>query len=463
MNTTRKMEHIRNLTNLKNYDLDTLHKLFHTKLDYNGYLKRSEYNQVFKQIVQSSSITNYTNCQKREIEQLIDSIFELYDYDNSGSVKYTDLHTGFSILIISDRQTKIKNCWSLISQNYTDLDPILSFNQLTEYLTAIYKMLYLVDNTMETKLSISPEELASITAEDVIKYCDCLDTHFSQFLGYFQEDNNYVNKYLNNIADINYTNEIVNTNNSINALETKILEFEQKISELKSEITKLKQSTESHTPNDQTKMIYDIQPFDECIDPCRDWEKWNEKSETKYGKNYYPDMAFQLRGEQTDYDRVKSHQHHLTQARVYQTIRDEINTLYADKAYQLRGLQTDYDHIMAKPLESRKQAYLLLLSQFETVFAEKAFELKGDQKDYDRVMSVDVYLREQEYQTIESEFQTYYADLAYQVNGSQKDYDQVMSVPLKDRIIEYNLIKQEKIDGKSSEKPTHRYNLRSRK
>ena len=126
-------------------------------------------------------------------------------------------------------------------------------------------------------------------------------------------------------------------------------------------------------------------------------------------------------------------------------------TKYADMAYQLAGNQADYDRVMSVPVAERTKYYndirrdrtTAIRREMTTKYADMAYQLAGKQADYDRVMAVPEAERTTEYDTIRREMTTKYADMAYQLAGQQVDYDRVMAVPVAERAAEYGRIRQE--------------------
>uniref|UniRef100_A0A7S2XB53 Uncharacterized protein n=2 Tax=Lotharella oceanica TaxID=641309 RepID=A0A7S2XB53_9EUKA len=147
-------------------------------------------------------------------------------------------------------------------------------------------------------------------------------------------------------------------------------------------------------------------------------------------------------------------------------------TLYADKAYQIQGNQEDYDRVMSKPVELRAREFERIRYDHETrthsvvwhdgqyhlvrLDAASAAEVFNSLPKWvsravfrkDGTMANQRFYNERWQRNIVNHYfanteTTLHADLAYQLKGKQADYDRVMSKPKELRLQEFERIRHE--------------------
>eukprot|EP00936_MAST-01D_sp_MAST-1D-sp1_P000427 g427.t1 len=96
----------RRVTNLGNYDVIDVMRLFLASADENGQLTRPVYNECFQQIVMSQGEIDADSMTK--CETIVDGLFDLFDTHSEDSVDVHELSAGLSCLCGGDREQKVE-------------------------------------------------------------------------------------------------------------------------------------------------------------------------------------------------------------------------------------------------------------------------------------------------------------------------------------------------------------------
>ena len=98
-----------------------------------------------------------------------EELLNLFDVDGNGVVDFTELTSGVSVLCGGDRDEKAAAAFALYDYNG---DPVINLDEMTHYLTAVFKVVYQAEPGTEEQMGCSSEELAEATAEHAFEEAD---------------------------------------------------------------------------------------------------------------------------------------------------------------------------------------------------------------------------------------------------------------------------------------------------
>lgn len=180
------LKNIRGVLGLKNFTLPNLIKIFrkHQRLTLDdNWLLREEYEKGFLEIL-GNTINNLT------IRLFIDRLWDIFDPSDQGSVSIRELYSGLGVLSGGGRDEKVETILPLWIQKDR-----LSIEDLTNYLVCVYRVLYLAESGVESKMGVTAEELSLVTSEEVFIDAD-LDSNCTISIGQFKEWYNESNIFL---------------------------------------------------------------------------------------------------------------------------------------------------------------------------------------------------------------------------------------------------------------------------
>ena len=171
------LKNIRGVLGLENYTLPNLIKIFrkHQRLNLDtDWLMREEYEESFREILGNT-------IDKLTIRIFLDRLWTIFDPSNQGSVSTRELYSGLGVLSGGDREEKVDTILAM----WVEKDR-LSIDDLTNYLVCVFRVLYLAESGMETKMGVSAEELSLVTSEEVFIDAE-LDSDCTISIGQFKE------------------------------------------------------------------------------------------------------------------------------------------------------------------------------------------------------------------------------------------------------------------------------------
>ena len=108
-----------------------------------------------------------------EQAEICDEFFALLcdDFMNhDGLLDPRAVASGLSVLCVGPRDAKVRSAFALFDVNS---DGFISFDEMQNYLTSVFKVLYLASPSMETQLNGVPADtLGQVTSEQVFEQCD---------------------------------------------------------------------------------------------------------------------------------------------------------------------------------------------------------------------------------------------------------------------------------------------------
>jgi Ca2+-binding EF-hand superfamily protein len=110
-----------------------------------------------------------STAEKRQVEAVVDRLFEIFDTNGDGSIDFSELASGLSVLCGGNREDKVEAAFALYD---LDGDGTISLDEMTTYLTSVFKVLYETQPGTAERMGVSAEELAAVTAEQAFVDAD---------------------------------------------------------------------------------------------------------------------------------------------------------------------------------------------------------------------------------------------------------------------------------------------------
>ena len=160
------LEQVRQVTQLGTIDADSVFEIFAEGADDNGSISRTVFISCFE-ILLEDHISTLTVMQVEWLHVVINRIYDVYDDVTSGLVDFSEVSSGLSIFCKGSKDDQVRAAFALYDFNG---DGCISKNEMTRYLTAVYRMLYTFDIHKDTQ--VCAEELAKTMAEQAFNQAD---------------------------------------------------------------------------------------------------------------------------------------------------------------------------------------------------------------------------------------------------------------------------------------------------
>ncbi|DAZ96202.1 TPA: hypothetical protein N0F65_012392 [Lagenidium giganteum] len=162
------LNEVRRLTNLGSLDVVEVFERFAEHADENGLLMREAFDRCFLDIIEAVSHPR-TDVEKLRAKVVADRLFDVFDRDGNGKIDFSELASGLSVLCKGARDAKVKAAFQLYDFNS---DGYISLDEMTKYLTSIFKVLYEIQPEMRQETGVTAEELGAVTAEQAFMEAD---------------------------------------------------------------------------------------------------------------------------------------------------------------------------------------------------------------------------------------------------------------------------------------------------
>nr|CCA18345.1 conserved hypothetical protein [Albugo laibachii Nc14] len=157
---------VRELTQLERYAPESVFEVFAERCDTNdGTLTREAFTECFRSLVECGEDGDSDD----RLEGIIDRLFDIFDANGNGVVDFCELSSGISILCGGSREEKIRATFALYDLNQ---DGLIALDEMTRYLTGVFRVLFETSPETRESLGISPQELALVTAEQCFAEAD---------------------------------------------------------------------------------------------------------------------------------------------------------------------------------------------------------------------------------------------------------------------------------------------------
>ncbi|KAI9921483.1 hypothetical protein PsorP6_001163 [Peronosclerospora sorghi] len=176
---------VRELTNLGAYDINDIFEYFQASADEKGNVSQPVFFRCFnKLLAKDGRISRDTQL---KTDQLFNELFELFDVDKNGVVDVVELGAGLSILCGGNRADKAKAMFTLYD---TNRDGYITPEEMTLYLTSVFKILFKTSPEISAEIGLRPEQLAKETTEGCFQaFDDNQDGQlsFEEFRAWFEQ------------------------------------------------------------------------------------------------------------------------------------------------------------------------------------------------------------------------------------------------------------------------------------
>ncbi|CAI5740369.1 unnamed protein product [Peronospora farinosa] len=165
------LNEIKQITNLAQYGPEEVFEIFAGETNEDGLLSRDAFDESFRKVIDGQkSKAGWMSDPKtqKKMQEIIDSLFNLFDRDGNGAVDFGELASGLSVLCGGTKDQKVKAAFSLFDFND---DGFISLDEMTRYLTSVFRVLFQVSPNAQS-LGISPEELGEVTAQRAFAEAD---------------------------------------------------------------------------------------------------------------------------------------------------------------------------------------------------------------------------------------------------------------------------------------------------
>ena len=162
----------------------------------NGLVSRATFQQCIQRFM--PTMTEVGEHGHRYFAKIVDRLFDLFDTDHNGVVDLTELASGLSVLCGGSRDDKVRAAFDLCKLARVDQhrqllaftlalspappcrcvaddlngDGFISLDEMANYLTSVFKVLYQTSPETRDSIDVGPEELAAITAQQCFEDAD---------------------------------------------------------------------------------------------------------------------------------------------------------------------------------------------------------------------------------------------------------------------------------------------------
>jgi Ca2+-binding EF-hand superfamily protein len=161
------MEQVRQRLKLDTYEVNDVLEIF-AEAAPSGELTFAAFKKCFDQIIRLAG-GHASPEERQKADAMIRRLFRVFDTDNSNTVDFGELASGLSVLSGSSMDHKVRAAFQLYDING---DGYITQEEMINYMTSIFKVMYETTDSTKTKMGVSPEELARTTAEQCFKEAD---------------------------------------------------------------------------------------------------------------------------------------------------------------------------------------------------------------------------------------------------------------------------------------------------
>ena len=131
------LSEVRRLTGLGSKSAEVVFEEFAQVADGEGLLSESAFNRCFRKIVLEAHSGSLSAEEELRVEAIVGRLFTVFDSDGDGSVDFSELASGLSVLCGGSADDKARSAFALYDYNG---DGFISMEEMTRYLTAVFKV-----------------------------------------------------------------------------------------------------------------------------------------------------------------------------------------------------------------------------------------------------------------------------------------------------------------------------------
>lgn len=158
---------VKEMTHLEKYAPDEVFEIFANRCSDDGTISREAFEECFEELIDEQFKNDEARLERLRL--ILDRLFAVFDTDGNGIVDFCELSSGLSVLCGGTREEKVRSAFALYDLNQ---DGFISLEEMVQYLTSVFKVLYETSPGTHAKLGVRPEELAVITAEQCFLEAD---------------------------------------------------------------------------------------------------------------------------------------------------------------------------------------------------------------------------------------------------------------------------------------------------
>lgn len=158
---------VKEMTHLEKHAPDEVFELFANRCSEDGTISREAFEECFEQLIDEQFKGDEKHLERLRL--ILDRLFAIFDADGNGVVDFCELSSGLSVLCGGTREDKVRSAFALYDMNH---DGFISLEEMVQYLTSVFKVLYETSPGTQAKLGVQPEDLAVITAEQCFLEAD---------------------------------------------------------------------------------------------------------------------------------------------------------------------------------------------------------------------------------------------------------------------------------------------------
>jgi Ca2+-binding EF-hand superfamily protein len=157
---------MRRILQLDQFDPEDVFELFALAADDAGQLHRAAFEDCFEEFIEPSQLS-LEDLEKSSL--IINRIFDIFDANGNGVVDYAELTSGLSILCGGSSKDRVRSAFLLYDVNG---DGFISMEEMVQYLTCVFKLMYNTQPGTMDKIGATPDELAAVTAKTAFEEAD---------------------------------------------------------------------------------------------------------------------------------------------------------------------------------------------------------------------------------------------------------------------------------------------------
>ena len=155
----------RRLTNLQAHPLDDVLEAFAEQTDDQGLLSREAFMRAFQRFLPPLQ----PGVERGRAGLVLSRLFDVFDADDNGFVDFAELASGLTVLCGGSTERKVRSAFALYDFNG---DGYISREEMTMYLTSVFKVLFTTQPGAQEQAGMPAEELAAVTAERCFNNAD---------------------------------------------------------------------------------------------------------------------------------------------------------------------------------------------------------------------------------------------------------------------------------------------------
>ena len=162
---------VRRLTSLGSMRAQDVFQLFSRRTS-DGNITRMNFKKTILELSTLNGTRKLDEKDQDRLRVLISGLYDQFDINHDGTVSIPELMSGITILCGGNIEDKCRTAFSLYDLNG---DQVISLDEMTQYLTSVFRVVYHIDNEKGERAGVDAETLATETARDAFDSSDLDD------------------------------------------------------------------------------------------------------------------------------------------------------------------------------------------------------------------------------------------------------------------------------------------------